>query len=141
MQKNYQHLLRPCAIFVERLNDSFIPSKRYKVDADIIYRSTHEQQQQQSTNKLFSNENKLVYTKKIDSSRALVAVAKYIFQNRPYNFTDENDVFSYLINNSDVKKVNQKVESKMNFAGAKLSYVKKYENDKSFQIQLGNKYE
>jgi hypothetical protein len=43
MQKNHQHLVRPCAVFVERLNESFIPSKRYKVDADIIYRPLNEQ--------------------------------------------------------------------------------------------------
>jgi hypothetical protein len=43
MQKNHQHLVRPCAVLVERLNDTFIPSKRYKVDADIIYRSFHDQ--------------------------------------------------------------------------------------------------
>lgn len=111
-----------------------------KEDNNNLFIFNGENNNQNGENKLFSNENKLVYTKKIDSSRALVAVAKYIFQNRPYNFTDENDVFSYLINNSDVKKINQKVESKMNFAGAKLSYVKKYKNDKSFQIQLGNEW-
>ena len=43
IQKNHQQLLRPCAIFLERLNDTFIPSKRYKVDADIIYRTSNEQ--------------------------------------------------------------------------------------------------
>ena len=43
MQKTHQHLVRPCAVFVERLNETFIPSKRYKVDADIIYRSSNEQ--------------------------------------------------------------------------------------------------
>ena len=43
MQKNHQHLVRPCAVLVERLNETFIPSKRYKVDADIIYRSFNEQ--------------------------------------------------------------------------------------------------
>lgn len=42
MQKNQQHLVRPCAVFLERLNETFIPSKRYKVDADIIYRSSNE---------------------------------------------------------------------------------------------------
>lgn len=42
MQKNQQHLVRPCAVFLERLNDSFIPSKRHKVDADIIYRPSNE---------------------------------------------------------------------------------------------------
>lgn len=43
MQKNHQHLVRPCAVLVERLNDTFIPSKRYKVDADIIYRPLNDQ--------------------------------------------------------------------------------------------------
>ncbi|CAF3982519.1 unnamed protein product, partial [Rotaria sp. Silwood2] len=43
MQKNHQHLVRPCAVFLERLNDTFIPSKRHKVDVDIIYRSSNEQ--------------------------------------------------------------------------------------------------
>jgi hypothetical protein len=43
MQKNHQHLVRPCAVFLERLNDTFIPSKRHKVDADIIYRSSNDQ--------------------------------------------------------------------------------------------------
>ncbi|UJR31208.1 hypothetical protein I4U23_018712 [Adineta vaga] len=43
MQKNHQHLVRPCAVFLERLNEIFIPSKRCKVDADIIYRSSNEQ--------------------------------------------------------------------------------------------------
>ena len=43
MQKNHQHLVRPCAVFVERLNDACLPSsKRCKVDADIIYRSSNE---------------------------------------------------------------------------------------------------
>ena len=38
--KTHQHLLRPCAVFLERLNDTFLPSKRCKVDADIIYQSS-----------------------------------------------------------------------------------------------------
>ena len=42
MQKNHQHLVRPCAVFLERLNETFIPSKRYKVDADIIYRPSND---------------------------------------------------------------------------------------------------
>ncbi|CAF0876269.1 unnamed protein product [Adineta steineri] len=50
MQKNHQHLVRPCAVFLERLNDTFIPSKRYKVDADIIYRSSNEQSSNNNNN-------------------------------------------------------------------------------------------
>lgn len=40
MQKIHQDLVRPCAVFLERLDERFLPSKRCKVDADIIYRST-----------------------------------------------------------------------------------------------------
>jgi hypothetical protein len=50
MQKNHQNLVRPCAVFLERLNDTFIPSKRYKVDADIIYRSSNEQTSNNNNN-------------------------------------------------------------------------------------------
>ena len=80
----------------------------------------------------------MVYTKKIDSSKAIVAVAKYIYQNRPYHFTDENDVFTYFIDNSNARIINQNVNSKMNFAGAKFSFLKKYRNENTLEIQLGN---
>ena len=91
-------------------------------------------------NKLFASENKLVYTKKIDSSKALVAVARYIFQKRPYNFTDENEVFSYILKNPDAQKINQNIDSKMNFAGAKVSYLKKYAEENNLELQIGNEF-
>ncbi|WP_139423898.1 beta-sandwich domain-containing protein [Chryseobacterium mulctrae] len=91
-------------------------------------------------NELFANENRLTYTKKIDSSKALVAVARYIFQNRPYDFTDENDVFSQILNNPDAQKINQIIDSKMNFGGLKLSYLKKYAEEHSLELQLGNEF-
>jgi hypothetical protein len=92
------------------------------------------------SNQLFVSENKLVYTKKIDSSKALVAVARYIFQDRPYNFTDGNDVFQKIINNPDARKLNQIISSKMNFGGTKISYLKKYSENQSIEIQLGNEF-
>lgn len=101
----------------------------------------NEQQNNQiGKNELFANENRLTYTKRIDSSKAFVAVARYIFQNRPYDFTDENDVFSYILNDSNAKKVNQTIDSKMNFGGLKLSYLKKYAEEHNFEIQLGNEF-
>ncbi|WP_312078450.1 TonB-dependent receptor [Chryseobacterium sp.] len=89
-------------------------------------------------NRLFANENRLTYTKKIDSSKAVVAVARYIFQNRPYDFTDENDVFAKILNNPNAQKINQTIDSKMNFAGAKISYLKKYSEEHNLELQLGN---
>ncbi|MCY1661024.1 carboxypeptidase-like regulatory domain-containing protein [Chryseobacterium sp. SL1] len=91
-------------------------------------------------NRLFASENKLVYTKKIDSSRALVAIARYIFQDRPYDFTDENDVFQKIINDPEARKLNQIINSKMNFGGAKVSYLKKYSEKESIEIQIGNEF-
>lgn len=91
-------------------------------------------------NKLFANENKLVFTKKIDSSRAFVGVAKYIYQNRPYIFTDENNVFQFITGNSEAKKIEQNINSKMQFAGAKLSYLKSWSEDKNFELQTGSEF-
>ncbi|SEG46499.1 Carboxypeptidase regulatory-like domain-containing protein [Halpernia humi] len=95
---------------------------------------------QLGTNQLFATENKVVYTKKLDSSHAIVAVAKYLYQNRPYNFTDENDVFTFLLNNPNAKRINQKIDSKLNFGGVKISYLKKYAEDNTLEIQLGNEF-
>lgn len=91
-------------------------------------------------NRLFANENRLTYTKKIDSSKAIVAVARYIFQNRPYDFTDENDVFAKILNNPNAQKINQTIDSKMNFAGAIISYLKKYSEEHNLELQLGNEF-
>ncbi|KXH84401.1 carboxypeptidase-like regulatory domain-containing protein [Chryseobacterium kwangjuense] len=92
------------------------------------------------TNRLFANENKLIYTKKMDSSKAFVVVARYIFQDRPYDFTDNNDVFQYIINDVSAQRINQVINSKMHFGGAKISYLKKYSENQSFEIQLGNEF-
>lgn len=91
-------------------------------------------------NRLFANENRLTYTKKIDSSKAIVAVARYIFQNRPYDFTDENNVFAKILNNPNAQKINQTIDSRMNFAGAKISYLKKYSEEHNLELQLGNEF-
>jgi hypothetical protein len=64
IQKNHQHLLRPCAVFLERLNNTFIPSKRYKVDADIIYQSSNNNNDELSVDVLMLPNNKV----KISSS-------------------------------------------------------------------------
>jgi hypothetical protein len=81
-----------------------------------------------------------VYTKKIDSSKALVAVARYIFQDRPYKFIDDNDVFQKIINNPNARRINQNVDSKMNFGGVKISYLNKYSENQSLEIELGDEF-
>ncbi|WHF52204.1 carboxypeptidase-like regulatory domain-containing protein [Chryseobacterium gotjawalense] len=95
---------------------------------------------QMGKNQLFATENKLIYTKQIDSSQAIVAVARYTFQDRPYDFTDENDVFQFIINNPNARRINQIINSKMSFGGSKISYLKKYNENQSLEIQVGNEF-
>lgn len=95
---------------------------------------------QLGSNTLFASENKWVYTKKLDSSRAVVAVAKYMYQNRPYEFSDENDVFTFILSNPNAKKIKQEVASQLNFGGAKISYLKRYSENNNLEIQFGNEF-
>lgn len=95
---------------------------------------------QKGENRLFANENRVVYTKKIDSSQAFVAVAKYNLQRRPYQFIDENDVFTQITGNSKVVKSRQDIHSSMHFGGLKFSYLKSWSEDQSFEWQLGDEW-
>src|SRR5690606_31441736 len=81
--------------------------------------------EQVGENRLFSSESSLVFTKKLDSSRAFVAVGKHFFQERPYNFTDENNVFQLITGNAEAQLINQQIFSSLQFGGAKVSYLKK----------------
>lgn len=105
---------------------------------DNVFLFNTQRNNQTGKNQLFASENKIVYTKKIDSSKALVAVGRFIYQDRPYDFTEQNDVFQSIINNPDAIKLNQTIDSKMNFAAAKVSYLKKYSENHSLEIQGGN---
>ncbi|WP_417429960.1 carboxypeptidase regulatory-like domain-containing protein [Halpernia sp.] len=95
---------------------------------------------QLGNNHLFANENKVVYTKKIDSSQAFVAVGKFISQNRPYHFTEQNNVFQSILNDPNAQSILENVNSNMNFGGAKLSYLKKYSEDHNLEIQFGDEF-
>ncbi len=111
-----------------------------KEENDNLFIFNQNPNQQLGNNRLFASENRLIYTRKVDSSKAWVGVARYIFQNRPYDFTDENDSFVHLLNLPDAQKIRQTIQSKMNFAGAKISYMKKYSDENSLDIQFGNEY-
>lgn len=91
-------------------------------------------------NRLFASENKWIYTKKIDSSKAVVAVAKYFYQGRSYDFSDENDIFQYFIKDQNARKLNQIIRSRTNFGGSKISYLKNYAENHSLEIQVGNEF-
>ncbi|CAF2771535.1 unnamed protein product [Rotaria sp. Silwood2] len=98
MQKNHQHLVRPCAVLVERLNDTFIPSKRYKVDADIIYRPLNDQisnsHDELSVDVLMLPNNKV----KISSSST--------FDDLSINTTNQIiQTTTTIINNDDIKPI------------------------------------
>ncbi|SFH83899.1 carboxypeptidase regulatory-like domain-containing protein [Halpernia frigidisoli] len=91
-------------------------------------------------NRLFSSENKAVYTKKIDSSQAFVAVVKFISQNRPYHFREKSNVFQSLLKNENAQNILENINSDMYFGGGKLSYLKKYAEDHNLEIQIGDEF-
>ncbi|MEC5394148.1 hypothetical protein [Bergeyella sp. RCAD1439] len=93
---------------------------------------------QNGNNQLFTNENRLVYTRKKDENTAIVAVAKYVYQHRPYTFFTENDVFQYVLNHPDIHKIKQNIDSKKQFVGAKFSFLKTYSEHKKLELQAGN---
>lgn len=109
-------------------------------DNDNIFLFNGQINNQIGNNKFFASENRLTYTKRIDSSKALVATARYIFQNRPFHFTDENGIFSQILNNPEAQKIGQTADFKMNFQGLKVSYLKKYAEDHSLELQVGNEF-
>ncbi len=111
-----------------------------KEDNDNVFIFNEQINNQVGENKLFASENKVVYTKKLDSTKAIVAVGKYMYQNRPYQFTDENDVFQFILNNPAAKKVQQNVNSTLQFGGAKVSYLNNISEEQNLEIQVGNEF-
>lgn len=95
---------------------------------------------QSGNNRLTSTESKLSYTRKLDSTKALVAVVRHYYDDRPYQFTDENDVFTYITGNPDAHRLHQQLYSQTNFGGAKLSYLNRYSDRKYLELQLGDEY-
>ncbi|MDF0720231.1 hypothetical protein P0M11_09510 [Kaistella sp. PBT33-4] len=96
--------------------------------------------QQSGNNRLTSTESKISYTKKLDSSKALVAVARHYYYDRPYNFTDENEVFTYITGNPEARRIRHQLYSQLNFAGAKISYLNRYSDSKYLELQVGDEY-
>ncbi|WP_100075155.1 carboxypeptidase-like regulatory domain-containing protein [Chryseobacterium camelliae] len=143
-KQNNTNLVGKLEISKEFRNNSnfqfYSKTSSMKENNDNIFVFNEQLNKQIGTNRLLSTENKFVYTKKIDSSKAVVAVARYIFQDRPYDFTDDNDVFQKVTGNPDVRKSRQTISSKMNFGGVKVSYLKKYSEKESVEIQAGNEY-
>ena len=98
IQPNFQHLVRPCAVFLERLNDTFIPSKRNKVDADIIYRSSSDQPSNTSTNTTNHNEELSVDVLMLPNNKVKISSSSM--------FEDFSiDANNQLTTNDDIKPV------------------------------------
>lgn len=79
---------------------------------------------QQGLNKIFSNENKLVFTKKIDSSTAIVGVGRFMLQDRPYLLTEKNNLIQKIFNHPTAEFLQQDIDSKYSYGGFKISYIK-----------------
>lgn len=140
-KQNKQNIIGKIELLKERPSASLLfYNKLAQLDEMNDNRFVFNQQSnfQNGNNQLFTNENRLVYTKKIDEKTAIVAVAKYVYQHRPYMFFTENDVFQYILNNPDIHKVKQNIDSKKQFGGAKISFLKTYSENKKLEIQAGN---
>lgn len=92
---------------------------------------------QTGTNRLLAAEHLFTYTKKLDSSRAWVGVAKFVFQERPYQFTEHSDVFQHLLNLPQAEFIEQSVTSRLQFYGAKATYLQKLGKDHNLELQAG----
>lgn len=92
---------------------------------------------QSGNNKLSATENRVVFTKKIDSSAAIVAVARYIHQNRPYEFFEKNNLAAIISGDNSAQLLHQKVDAGLDFGGAKFSWLKNYSENRNLQINAG----
>lgn len=89
------------------------------------------------SNETNSTETQFVYTNKIDSTKLLTVVAKHLYQNRPYNFTENNPVFADIFNNSDLINLNQKINNRQNYVGLKSTFFNKISKKSNYYINLG----
>ncbi|WBV50945.1 peptidase associated/transthyretin-like domain-containing protein [Chryseobacterium gambrini] len=91
---------------------------------------------QYGLNKIFSNENKLVYTKKIDSSTAIVGVGRFMLQDRPYSLTEKNNLVQKIFNHPASEFLQQDIDSKYSYSGFKISYIKSFEKH-NIELPIG----
>lgn len=73
--------------------------------------------------KQISHESRLTYTQKLSAKSALVATARYYYVDRPQEIRDDNDAFHEIINNNSANKIVQNLDSQLQYAGAKVSYL------------------
>lgn len=111
-----------------------------KEDNDNLFIFNDTPNSQIGTNKLFSMEHTLVFTQKIDSSKAWVAVGRALYQNRPYEFWDQNNIAGLISGNNAAKTMHQKVDTRTFFGGAKFTFLKSYSEKSKFEIQVGNEF-
>ena len=88
-----------------------------------------------------SVESQGIYTNKLDSSRLITIVANHLYQNRPYQFTETNPIFSEIYNNPTLVHLNQNIHNNQQLFGVKGSFFKKLSEKESYYISVGTNYQ
>ena len=88
-----------------------------------------------------SVESQGIYTNKLDSSRLITIVANHLYQNRPYQFTETNPIFSEIYNNPTLVHLNQNIHNNQQLFGLKGSFFKKLSEKESYYISVGTNYQ
>ena len=88
-----------------------------------------------------SVESQGIYTNKLDSSRLVTIVANHLYQNRPYQFTETNPIFSEIYNNPTLVHLNQNIHNNQQLFGVKGSFFKKLSEKESYYISVGTNYQ
>ena len=88
-----------------------------------------------------SIESQGIYTNKLDSSRLITIVANHLYQNRPYQFTETNPIFSEIYNNPTLVHLNQNIHNNQQLFGVKGSFFKKLSEKESYYISVGTNYQ
>lgn len=88
-----------------------------------------------------SIESQGIYTNKLDSSRLVTIVANHLYQNRPYQFTETNPIFSEIYNNPKLVHLNQNIHNNQQLFGVKGSFFKKLSEKESYYISVGTNYQ
>ena len=89
------------------------------------------------SNETNSIETKGIYTNKLDSTKLLTILVNHLYQNRPYQFTEKNPIFSTIFNHPDLVYLNQKIKNQQNYLGLKASLFNKISKKDKFYLTFG----
>jgi CarboxypepD_reg-like domain len=86
-------------------------------------------------------DQKITFTNKFNSNKALVLTSRYINEKTPQNYKNNVSFFSDLLpGSSNATEVSQISENKMQFAGLEAGLLSKSKNENTLELKSGLKY-